>query len=161
MNQIVMELQDKVETGQIKFTWMPNEDPVTVTSIDVLSDDYNNNEESSTTISNVPAAAEHSRSTSPILIAVPLVIVCFILLVILVYFFRRRYKRKSKAGQQYSLILNRNRSDTSCAEDDDYLTVEDYDIHDGDSNIVINHDFQSSLEFMNLGTTRSNDTVNC
>ena len=47
--------------------------------------------------------------------------------------------RKSKAGQQYSLILNRNRSDTLCAEDDDYLTVEDYDIHDGDSNIVINH----------------------
>ena len=32
-----MELQDKVQTGQIKFTWMPNEDPVTVTSIDLLS----------------------------------------------------------------------------------------------------------------------------
>ena len=35
-----MELQDKVQTGQIKFTWMPNEDPVTVTSIDVLSGIY-------------------------------------------------------------------------------------------------------------------------
>ena len=51
--------------------------------------------------------------------------------------------RKSKTGQQYSLILNRNRLDTSCAEDDDYLTVEDYDIHDGDSNIVINHGIYS------------------
>ena len=35
--QIVLELQDKVQTGQMKFSWMPNEDPVTVTNIEVVS----------------------------------------------------------------------------------------------------------------------------
>lgn len=50
------------------------------------------------------------------------------------------FTRKSKTGQQYSLILNRNQLDTSCAESDEDLTVEDYDIHDGDTNIVTNPD---------------------
>ncbi|VDI67987.1 Hypothetical predicted protein, partial [Mytilus galloprovincialis] len=103
---------------------------------------------------------ENSRQTSPILIAVPLIIVVFVLAVI-VGCFIKRFKRKSKTGQQYSLILNRNQLDTSCAESDEDLTVEDYDIHDGDTNIVINPDFQPSLEFMSLGTTNSNDLVSC
>ncbi|XP_063433775.1 VPS10 domain-containing receptor SorCS3-like [Mytilus trossulus] len=161
IDQIVFELQDKLQTGQLSFKWMPNEDPITVTKIEVLTDDDNRLPkipETTTSINVQPH--ENSRQTSPILIAVPLIIVVFVLAVI-VGCFIKRFKRKSKTGQQYSLILNRNQLDTSCAESDEDLTVEDYDIHDGDTNIVINPDFQPSLEFMSLGTTNSNDLVSC
>lgn len=37
MFQIVFELQDKLQTGQLSFKWMPNEDPITVTKIEVIT----------------------------------------------------------------------------------------------------------------------------
>lgn len=42
---------------------------------------------------------------------------------------------------------HRQSSNTSCVEDDDEdLNIEDYDIHDGDSNIVINAG-KNSIQF--------------